>query len=384
MSSAATVVHAAEIFDGDETRRDHGLVIEDGRVAAVLPRAELPGAGDTIDLGDTLIAPGFVDLQVNGGGGVLFNESPSVKTIETICAAHARHGTTSLLVTLITADKKTTEAAIAAGLAARKADVPGFAGLHLEGPHLSVEKKGAHDGGLVRPMIPEDREILIAAAQSLPALMVTVAPEAVTDADCAALRAAGAVVSIGHTGATLAEAASMAEAGATCVTHLFNAMSMLHHREPGLVGAALHLGGLSAGLIADGIHVHPAAVRIAVAAKRGPGRIFLVTDAMSTVGTDLDAFTLDGRMVRREGGALRLQDGTLAGADIDMASAVRFMVDAIGVSREEALRMASLYPAEIMGAAPGRGRLVAGARADFVCLTHQLDLKSAWIAGRSV
>ncbi len=384
MSSAATVVHAAAIFDGDATRRDHGLVIEDGRVTAVAPRADLPGTNDTIDLGDTLIAPGFVDLQVNGGGGVLFNEGPSVEAIATICAAHARHGTTSLLVTLITADRPTTEAAIAAGVAAHKANVPGFAGLHLEGPHLSVGKRGAHAAELVRPMTSEDREVLIDAARSLPALMVTVAPESVTDADCEALRDAGAVVSIGHTGATIAEAASTARAGATCVTHLYNAMSMLHHREPGLVGAALDLGDLSAGLIADRIHVHPAAVRIAIAAKRGPGRIFLVTDAMSTIGTDLDTFTLDGRVVRREGGALRLEDGTLAGADIDMVAAVKFMVDEIGVSLEEALRMASPYPAEVMGMAPGRGRLVAGSRADFVCLTTQLDLKGAWIAGRRV
>jgi N-acetylglucosamine-6-phosphate deacetylase len=384
MSSTAKVVLATEIFDGDKTRRDHGLVVQDGSVAALLPRSDLPGNAEIVDFGDVLIAPGLVDLQVNGGGGVLFNSDPTVEAIETICGAHARNGTTSLLVTLITADKATTDAAIAAGLAAHEARVPGFAGLHLEGPHLSVEKKGAHSASLVRPMTATDRATLLAAAAQLPALMVTIAPESTTTDDCAALSAAGAVVSLGHSNGTAAEVNAAADAGATCVTHLFNAMSGLHHREPGLVGVALERGDLSVGLIPDGIHVHRAAVRIAVAAKRGPGHIFLVTDAMPTVGTDLDSFTLDGRLIWRQDGALRLEDGTLAGTDIDMTAAVRFMVEEIGVQRDEALRMASAYPAAVIGAAPQRGRLIAGSRADFICLSSDLTLTATWIGGRPV
>ncbi len=373
---------AAEILDGEVTHRDHALLVSEGRVEALLPRSDMPDEVSVRDLGAGLLAPGFVDLQVNGGGGVLFNDAPGVETIHTICQAHLKFGTTALLVTLVTADRATTAAAIEAAQAAAAAQVPGFAGLHLEGPHLSVAKKGAHAARFIRPMTADDRDQLTAAAANLPSLMVTLAPENASLEDIAALRQAGVTVSLGHTTADLATAMDAARAGASCVTHLFNAMNGLHHREPGLIGAAIDHGGLSAGLIADGIHVDPAVIRMALRAKTGPGRIFLVTDAMSTIGTDLSGFELDGRTVRRREGALRLADGTLAGADLDMISALRFLITEIGAERDEALRMASAYPAGVVGRESELGRLVAGSRADFIHLNDDMSIASVWIAGR--
>ena len=240
-----------------------------------------------------MIAPGFVDLQVNGGGGVMLNDDPSVEAIEKICAAHRPFGTTSLLPTLITDTREKTKAAIAAGIEAQRRGVPGFRGLHLEGPHLSIARKGAHDPALIRPMDEEDVQILIEAKKSLETLYVTVAPESVTPAQISRLSKAGIVVSIGHSDTNYETAAACFEAGATSVTHLFNAMSQIGNREPGLAGAALDAGSVFCGLIADGFHVHEAVMRAALRAKPGPGRIFLVTDAMSTVGSDITSFTAE-------------------------------------------------------------------------------------------
>ena len=325
--------------------------------------------------------PALSICRVNGGGGVLFNEQPDVDAIEVICAAHARFGTTALLATLITDTVEVTEAAIAAGAAARS--VSGFLGLHLEGPHLSLAKKGAHDPALIRTMQEDDLDRLIAAAGSVPYLMTTVAPESVMPAQIRALANAAVKVSIGHTAASFADVRNAADAGACAITHLFNAMSPLTHREPGAVGAALRIGSLSAGLIADGFHVDPEVIRIALSAKQGPGKLFLVTDAMSSIGTDQACFSLNGRTIRREGGRLTLADGTLAGADLDMISAVRFMTETVGVPLEEALRMASLYPAQCIGA-EHIGHLRPGAAASMVHLDGGFTVKRVWIEGRPV
>ena len=338
---------------------------------------------ERIDAG-ALLAPGFVDLQVNGGGGVMLNDHPDVASIRTICAAHAPFGTTALLPTLITDTPQITAAAIAAGAEAAKEAVPGFLGLHLEGPHLSLARKGAHDPKLIRPMTEADQAALVAARKVLPVLLTTVAPESVDPQQVAALAEAGIVVSLGHTDTTHATARAYAEAGASVVTHLFNAMSQIGNREPGLAGATLDTRGLSAGLIADGIHVDPATIGIAMRAKRGPGHIFLVTDAMATIGTNMASFTLNGRTIHRKDGSLRLADGTLAGADLDMISAVRFMHRTIGLDLGEALRMASLYPAEAVGQAHRLGRFARGTAADVVALSDALDVTSVWIGGRQV
>jgi N-acetylglucosamine-6-phosphate deacetylase len=374
---------AKRIFDGDAWHEEAALIVRSGLVEAIVVRAEIPAGAEIIEAGD-MLAPGFVDLQVNGGGGVMLNDHPTVEGIETICRAQAPFGTTALLPTLITDTPEVTAATVAAGIEAARRKVPGFAGLHLEGPHLSIARKGAHDPKLIRPMDESDLAALIAARKQLPALLTTIAPESVTPQQVAALAGAGVVVSLGHTDTTYATVRAYAAAGATKVTHLFNAMSQIGNREPGMVGAALDTAGLYAGLIADGIHVHPANIANAVRAKRGPGKIVLVTDAMAAIGTDMKTFTLNGRTIYRKDGRLTLADGTLAGADLDMISAVRFMHREVGIELGEALRMASLYPAEAISQAGRLGSFAKGAAANIVALSERLDVAGVWIDGKQV
>ncbi len=371
------------IFTGSEQLDGHGLLVRGGRVKAVCPTAALPSGVPTIDVAEALIAPGFVDLQVNGGGGVLFNNDTSVDGIRQICASHARFGTTSVMVTLITDTRLVREAALTAGTEAFKRKVDGYLGLHLEGPHLSLSRKGTHDPALIRRMDDDDLTTLVNAAGQFGHALTTIAPENVSPQQVKTLTETGYTVSLGHTDVTADLVQTYVNAGASMVTHLFNAMSQMGNREPGLVGAALASGALSCGLIADGFHVDPSVMSIALRAKQGPGRIFLVTDAMSTIGTDDEGFDLNGRRVFRRGGRLTLADGTLAGADIDMLSCVRFVHGRLHVPLLEALSMASRYPAEAIGAA-AKGRLAPGCDADFIVLDPSLNLHSTWIAGDCV
>lgn len=370
----------ARIFDGRAWHDDAFLIVRDGSVQAIAEEA--PSSMPRIELEGGMLAPGFVDLQVNGGGGVMLNDDPSVRSIRTICAAHARFGTTALLPTLITDTREMTAVAIGAGVQAARQQVPGFLGLHLEGPHLSLARKGAHDPALIRPMDDADQKALIAARRHLPVLVATIAPESVAPDRIKALSAAGVIVSLGHTDASYANALDAVLAGASMATHLFNAMSQIGSREPGLAGAVLDSGTLSAGLIADGIHIDPATMGIALRAKNGPARIFLVTDAMATIGTTMKSFTLNGRTISRQNGRLTLEDGTLAGADLDMISAVRFVYETIGLELDEALRMASLYPAQAVGQGRRFGRFAPGAAANILHLSDTLDVRRVWIEGR--
>jgi N-acetylglucosamine-6-phosphate deacetylase len=314
----------------------------------------------------------------------MLNDGPSVEKIHTICAAHSPFGTTALLPTLITDTREITTAAIEAGTQAAQERIPGFLGLHLEGPHLSLARKGAHDPALIRPMDDEDQAALIAARQEMPVLLTTVAPESVDLKQIKALSDAGIIVSLGHSDTTYRDAVAASAAGASMATHLFNAMSQIGNREPGLAGAVLDSGEFWAGLIADGFHVDPATIAIALRAKNGPAKIFLVTDAMATIGTDMKSFTLNGREIRRENGRLTLADGTLAGADLDMISAVRFIHETIGLELSEALRMASLYPAQAVRQSHRMGRLAKGLAANLVHLSETLAVRGVWIDGRQV
>jgi N-acetylglucosamine-6-phosphate deacetylase len=378
--STPLALTGATVFDGDRLIDRHAVVVTDGAISAVTPEDALPEGAAVLRLGGGTLAPGFVDLQVNGGGGIMFNDAPTIDTLRTMAGAHARLGATAILPTLITDRPDITAAAIAAAVAAVAEGVPGIAGLHLEGPHLSVARKGAHDPALIRPMEEADLAALLAAAARLPALMVTVAAESVNPQQVAALAGAGVHVSIGHSDCTFAEAQALAEAGAACVTHLFNAMSQLGNREPGLVGATLALPGLSAGLIADLIHVHPEVIRAALAAKRGPGRVFLVSDAMAPAGSEIDHFALNGRRIERRDGRLTLSDGTLAGADLDLATAVRNL-RSIGIPREEALAMATTVPGDLIGRDV---RLRPGAQADLLHLDEAGQLAAVWQGGARV
>ncbi|MFN0114760.1 MAG: N-acetylglucosamine-6-phosphate deacetylase [Paracoccaceae bacterium] len=368
------------IFDG-EGFRDGALLTAGGVVLAIVPSADVPAAARRTDLGPGLIAPGFVDLQVNGGGGVMLNDDPTPDLVATIARAQAQRGTTALLPALITDRPDVTRAAVAAVEGAVAAGVRGVAGLHLEGPHLAPARKGAHEAGLIRPMGEGDLAFLLDAARRLPRLVVTLAPESATPGQIAALAGGGVVVSLGHSDAGFEAARAAMEAGARMVTHLFNAMSQLGNRDPGLVGAALSSRAVSAGLIADGVHVHPETIRTALAAKRGPGTIFLVTDAMAVAGTGLAGFTLNGRAIGRHDGRLTLADGTLAGADIDFAGSLRLLTGGVGVPLEVALAMATSGPARAAGLIDRHGLLRPGRRADFVHLRPDLTLAGAWQGG---
>ncbi len=338
----------ARIHDGQTLHDDHALVVARDGALRVLPRAALPQECPTHRLPGGIIAPGFVDLQVNGGGGVMFNDDPSVATLRTIARAHAVTGTCAFLPTLITASPAHTRAAIEAVEAAVTQKVDGIIGIHLEGPHLSVARKGAHDASLIRPMEDEDMALLLKTADRLPNVMVTVAPENTTNAQIKMLAGAGITVSLGHTDADYETCMRAFDAGASCVTHLFNAMSQMGSRTPGLVGAALARDDVHAGLIADGIHVHPAAIRVALGAHHAAERIFLVTDAMATTGSGIDRFTLNGRTVLRKDHRLTLADGTLAGADLEMPRALSVMVNDAGDTPLRALRRTSAAPAALL------------------------------------
>ncbi|WP_367717960.1 N-acetylglucosamine-6-phosphate deacetylase [Nitratireductor sp. GISD-1A_MAKvit] len=374
----------ARIFDGNIWLDDHALIVEGGRVSAIVPKSALGAGIERRAAGGALIVPGFIDLQVNGGGGVMFDGDCGVEGLHKMCSAHARFGTTGLLPTLITDTREATAASIASGIEAARLGMPGFLGLHLEGPHLSLARKGAHDPSLIRPMDDDDIKALVSARAELPALMVTLAPENVTTDQVRVLVDAGIRVSLGHTDTTCETALAYAQAGATLVTHLFNAMSPLAHREPGVVGAALESGNLWAGIIADGVHVDPVAIGAALRGKRGPARIFAVTDAMSTIGTDLKSFTLNGRTIERRNGRLTLADGTLAGADIDMIGTLSYLHGTVQLPLEEALRMVGLYPAQAIGLDAAKGWLGAGSDADFVILDNDLNVVSTWIGGQAV
>lgn len=376
---SALHIRGIRLFDGNTWHDDAELAVADGRFIAP---DNVPTGAETIDAGGLLAVPGFIDLQVNGGGGINFNDDPSVPTIERICAAHAHFGTTALLPTLITDRRETRTEAIAAGKAARAAGVAGFLGLHLEGPHLSAAKRGVHAAAYVRPMEETDLKELVGALAAGPT-MLTVAPESTSIEAVGRLATAGGIVSLGHTDCDYDTALAYIAAGACTATHLFNAMSPFGHRTPGMVGAVLD-SGIAAGLIADGIHVHPAAARVALRAKRGPGRIFLVTDAMLTIGTDLPDFELNGRTIFRRDGRLALADGTLAGADIDMLSSVRYAAEHFEIGLDEAIRMATVYPAEAMRIGNRKGRVAPGLDADFLLLTPDFELKSTWIGGRRI
>jgi len=381
MSLTKQAIYGCQIFDGTSRHTDCALLVDAGRVAGIVAQDSIPDGYANLSLAGGMICAGFVDLQVNGGGGVLLNDSPTPESMQKICEAHLPFGTTSLLPTLISESDSLTKAAVQAAREAINKGIPGVLGLHLEGPHLSQSRKGTHDEKLIRGMRESDLDSLLSAAADLPSLLLTLAPEAVSPDQIHKLHSAGAIISLGHTNASYKQACAAADHGASCVTHLFNAMSQLGNREPGVVGAALQLGGLSAGLIADGYHVDVATVEIALRAKKGPGKIFLVTDSMSTVGSDQQQLWLNNRLIKRENGRLTLEDGTLAGADLDMISAVRFMVEKVGLSVDEALRMASLYPARILGRTDEVGQLVAGGRADLVYLDDDLVINAVWSAG---
>ena len=377
-SRAPHAVMADRVFDGHRWHDQAAVLIEAGRIKGIAKAADVPGDMPVRKLpAGSILAPGFIDLQVNGGGGVLLNDSPTADAMRAIARAHRRYGTTACLPTLITDTRDQMRRAIEAAQQAVGAD--GVLGLHLEGPFLSPQRPGVHRPDLIAAADDQDREWL-SALDRKGHWLVTLAPECVPAGFVNSLTAAGVRVSAGHSEASAKIMSRAMDEGLTGVTHLFNAMPAMTAREPGIVGTALADARLTAGLIVDGIHVDPLSVTAAFRAKGADG-IALVTDAMPTVGATATKFDLMGRTVTLEQGRLQTAEGTLAGAHLDMASAVRNAVRLAGIALEDALRAASLTPAKFMGVDNERGALTSGARADLVALTGEFAVTDTWIGG---
>jgi len=377
-SGPGHAVLADRVFDGHGWHTEAAVLIQDGRIAGVDHWSKVPEPWRRTRLSaGVFLAPGFIDLQVNGGGGVLLNDQPTADGMRAIARAHRRFGTTACLPTLISDTREKMRAAIAAARSAAGRD--GILGLHLEGPFISPQRPGVHRPDRIAQASAADLEDLREVARAGTSL-VTLAPECVPAGFVRMLASSGVRVSVGHSEASAAVVMQAVEDGATGVTHLFNVMPPLSAREPGIAGAALAEPRLTAGLIVDGIHVDPVSVRAAFAAK-GAGGIALVTDAMPTVGAALNRFELMGRMIGFADGRLTTEEGTLAGAHLDMASAVRNTVKLAGLPLEQALRAASLTPARFLGLDKERGALIAGARADLVALDSDLTVVSTWLDG---
>lgn len=356
-------------------------VLIDGRmIAAVMPVGKCPADAVRRRLEGDLV-PGFIDLQVNGGGGVLFNDSPTVDGIAAIGAAHRRFGTTGFLPTLISADRDVIALAIAAADAAIEQGVPGVLGLHIEGPFLNPAKAGIHNSVKFRALDEEAVALLTSLRRGR--TLLTLAPELAPLGSIKALVDRGVVVAAGHTAATYADLQRAFAEGLGGFTHLFNAMTQLGSREPGAVGAALASRDAWCGIIADGHHVHPASLRIALASV-GVERLALVTDAMPTVGSDQRSFMLGDRRITAEGGRCAAPDGTLAGTDLDMASAVRNATRLLEIDRAMAMRMASSVPAAVLGLAQVRGAIAPGLQADLVLVDDTMTVVESWIGGVSI
>ena len=370
----------ARVLVDDGFRDDLAVLLDDGGdIAALVPASQARTQADEVDdLAGGWLAPGFIDAQVNGGGGVLFNNDTSVEAIAAIGRAHRRFGTTGFLPTLISDDAEVMARAIDATRAAIAAGVPGVLGVHLEGPYIAPARKGTHDAGKFR--VPDAAEVAMATSLDNGITLITLAPEQVPLATIRAMAARGAIVVAGHTAASYEQARAGLEAGLRGFTHLYNAMSPLQGREPGAVGAALEDRDSWCGVIVDGVHVHPGSLRVALAAKPR-GKLFLVTDAMPMVGSDDPAFALYGEVITAVDGVVRNAAGALAGSALDMATAVRNCVRLLGLPLDEAARMASTYPADFLGLDGRCGRIAAGLQADLVLLDESLAVRSTWIAG---
>ena len=368
----------ANVLTDDGFRPDLAVLVEDGKVVALLPESGLPAGVTRRDLGGGHLLPGYIDVQVNGGGGVLFNNAPTVEALRTIVAGHRRFGSTGLMPTLISDDVETMRLAVAAVRQAIAEGVPGVLGIHLEGPYIAPERKGTHNADKFR--VPDAAEIEMATSLDNGVTLVTLAPEQVPADTIRAMVARGAKVAAGHTAASYEQARVGLDAGISGFTHLYNAMTPLQGRDPGVVGAALEDPHSWCGVIVDGVHVHPASLRVALAAKPR-GKVVLVTDAMPMVGSDDPSFNLYGETIVAKDGVVRNAAGSLAGSALDMASAVRNTVQMLGLPLEEAARMASTYPAQFLGIDDYRGRIAPGCAADLVLLDDALQVRETWIGG---
>ena len=372
------VLTGARIFDGDRLLDDHALLIKDGLVEGVVACSDLPAGQDVRQLDAGILAPGFIDLQVNGGGGAFFTSEPTVESLEAMVEGHRRYGTTCLVPTVISDSREQHQKAVDVIHEALAVHMPGIAGLHIEGPFFAAERRGAHAADKIRTPGEDDLAWLIECAPDL--CLLTLAPEKMRAGDIRRLSAAGIKVFAGHSDATSEQIMAALGEGLHGFTHLFNAMRPLNSREPGVVGAALADDSSWIGIIADGHHVHPTSLLLACKA-RDDGKLLLVSDAMATVGAAEDSFELYGEHIRESGGTLINSEGALAGSAIGLIDAIQVMTERVGLPLEESLRMASLYPARCLGIDTSRGRLAPGLQADLVHFDSNYRVHATWIAG---
>jgi N-acetylglucosamine-6-phosphate deacetylase len=359
-------------------RSDREVLVDGRRIVAVRPRnAAIEGATE-IDCEGDILAPGFIDVQVNGGGGTLFNDAPTIASIEAIGRAHRTFGTTGFMPTLMSDDLDVVRAGVAAVDAAIAQGVPGVLGIHIEGPFLNSRRKGIHDASKLRALDEEGFAAITALRRGR--TLVTLAPERTNLTMIRRLVECGVIVAGGHTDATYRQMRDALDAGLSGFTHLFNAMSPLTARDPGAVGAALDDVHSWCGLIVDGRHIDPVTMRIALRCKT-PDLFMLVTDAMPSVGMIDKRFMLQGQPIEVVDGVCVNGDGVLAGSDLDMASAVRNAVRLLSLPAAQALNMASLNPAQFLGLGGGAGSIVAGAPADLVRLDSDFCVRGTWIGG---
>lgn len=378
MTSAPQALIGARILAPDAVLEGRALLIDRGTIAGIVAERDIPATCRTVLLEGGWLLPGFIDTQVNGGGDVLFNDAPTIDGIRAIATAHRRFGTTGLLPTLISDDLSVVAQAIDAVDAAIEAEVPGILGIHIEGPFLNPSKRGIHDASKFRKL--DEAAIALLTRPSRGVRLLTIAPELAPAGAIARLAAAGVIVAAGHSLADYDEIRAALDDGLHGFTHLFNAMTQLGSRDPGMVGAALDDRSSRFGLIVDGQHVHPAAMRIAIAA-RGIDGVMLVTDAMPPVGGERDSFALMDRAIRVIDGSCRGDDGTLAGSALSMAAAVRNTMDLLGRSLADAAVMASGNPADFLGLGGSTGRIAIGLAGDLVHLDEHLRVTRSWIGG---
>lgn len=372
-------VFNGQIFTGEEVLINHAVLVDNGMVLGIVPETEIPESFcNRWDLNHNILAPGFIDLQVNGGGGIMFNSAPTVETISKMSKAHRKFGTTGFMPTLITDDYSVMKSAVNAVECAINENIPGVLGIHLEGPFLSEIKKGAHDANKFCKIDKEGFEIMTSLSKGK--TIVTIAPELADPSIIGKLSQAGVVICAGHSNADYEQTTEALRHGLNGFTHLYNAMTPLQSRLPGMVGAAISDDSSWFGIIADGFHMHPAAFKIAVKAKKQGGAI-LVTDAMATVGSISNSFELNGETIRAINGKCENAAGSLAGSDLNMNDAVLNTIKFANLSWQEAIRMASLYPAKALNLDHQLGKISAGYHANFVSINKDLVVEKTWING---
>ena len=368
------------LFDGHELLENRVVRVDDGKVTDILVVNDLAENIQAMKL-DGILSPGFVDLQVNGGGGVLFNDEPNLLGLKKILMAHQQFGTEYILPTIITDNIDVMTRAANSVAEAHRQKLNGIIGIHFEGPHISGPKKGVHPDKFIRPLSNQEKALY--ARSDLGVKLVTIAPEVLSDKDLEFLIQNDCIVSIGHTNGTYAEHCSALKLGASGFTHLYNAMSPLTGREPGAVGAALNNEGAYAGLILDGFHVDYASAKLAWKIKNNSipsskssklGRLYLVSDAMSSIGSQIESFQLFDQTVVVQGGRLTNEAGTLAGAHLNLLTAVQNAHQHLDISIKESLKMATSYPTEYIDQNATIGGIKVGSRANFILLDLDLNL----------